>query len=489
MHVYLKLFRGASFLSASEVVTQGCSFARNIILARFLTKADFGVAALLGMILILFEMSGKMALGQQVVQSRHGDEPGFVTSMHFTQFAVGTLSALLILAFAWPLSHFFSGPQYLASIMMLALIPFVTSLNNLDVYRRTRRLTFGPLVLTDAVPQVLTTLAAWPLAMLFQDYRAVLYLLLGKAFLSSSMTHLMAERRYSLRFDAHWLRESLKFGWPLLLSGLLQFGNFQGDSMVVGAAYSMAQLGEYSVALTLAMAPSQTIFRVGGSLSLPLLAEVQNDIPRFTLRYSQYAQTMALIGCSTMLGMLFCGEQLVVLLFGAKYAGIGTLACWLTAAQALRILRAATVAAAMARGDTLNNLMSSSWRLSGLLLAIGVGLMKGSLMWFAVAAFVGEVAALGAAVFRLKVKNSILPRVTAMPAFLGLVCVVLAVAPRWVLSIAPSSYLNWLLLPLALCLTIVAFTVCFPELRSGVAGWHGYARSRLGWLYLAKSLR
>jgi O-antigen/teichoic acid export membrane protein len=481
MHAYRRILKGASLVSASEMVTQSCSFARNIILARFLTKAEFGVAAMLGMILTLFEMSGKMALGQQVVQSRHGDEPDFVSSVHFTQFAAGTLSGLLILIFSKPLIHLFSGPQYLASVMMLALIPFVTSLNNLDVYHRTRRLSFGPLVLTDVVPQVITTLAAWPLAALFRDYRAVLYLLLGKAFLNASMTHLLAERAYSLRFNSYWLRESLKFGWPLLLSGFVQFGNFQGDSMVVGATYTMSQLGVYSVAMTMAMAPGLTLTRIGASVGLPWLAEVQGEVPRFIGRYRLFAQTMALIGCVTMLGMLFCGEQVVVLLFGEKYAGIGALACWLMAAQSLRILRGVAVIAAMARGDTLNNLLSSSCRLSGLLLAIGVGVLKGSLTWFAVTAIVGEVIALVITVSHLSSKHSIAPGATCLPGGLGVVCVVVAGITKRLLSVGTHSFLNWLLLPIAVVLTLIVFTSSLAELRYALVSLVFSVNARLGW--------
>src|ERR1035438_7228483 len=103
MHIYRKTLKGTSFLSASEVVSQGCGLVRNIILARHLTKADFGMATLLGMVLTLFELSGKLALSQQVIQSKHGDEPGFVASVQFTQFVAGTFSALLILMASWPL--------------------------------------------------------------------------------------------------------------------------------------------------------------------------------------------------------------------------------------------------------------------------------------------------------------------------------------------------------------------------------------------------
>src|SRR5665213_2702428 len=126
--MYRKILHGTSFLSGAEIVGQGCGLIRNIILARFLTKADFGVAALLGMVLSVFELSGKMALSQQVIQSKHGDEAGFVRSVQFTQLAGGSISALLILIGAWPLAHFFHGPSF-TSLMALALIPFINGLS------------------------------------------------------------------------------------------------------------------------------------------------------------------------------------------------------------------------------------------------------------------------------------------------------------------------------------------------------------------------
>jgi O-antigen/teichoic acid export membrane protein len=466
MHGYLKVFNGASLLSASEIIGQGCSLVRNIILARFLAKADFGVAALLGMILTLFELTSKMGFGQQVVQSRHGNDPGFLENVHFAQFATGALSALLIAIAALPLAHFFAGPQYLSSIMALALVPFISGLSSLDVYRRTRNLTFWPVVVSDAVPQLLTTLAAWPVAAALRDYRAVLGLLLGKALLTAIGTHAVAERRFAIRINGRWLRETLRFGLPLLLGGFVQFGNFQGDSMVVAAAYPLAQLGEYSVAMTLAMAPGFAILRVCHSISLPLLSEVQGDTGRFAARYARYAELMAVLSCWVVLGMLCCGEQAVVLLYGAKYSGIGALACWLVAAQAIRILRGATVAAAMARGDTVNNLVSTSWRLSGLVLAIVVGLLKGSLVWFAAAGLAGEIAALAAAAGLLRRDHSIPSRATFEPALVAALCVALVGAAKWALAAGPSSPINWFLLPPALCISLALFAAWFPELRS-----------------------
>jgi O-antigen/teichoic acid export membrane protein len=464
MHVIRKTVKGASFLSASEIVNQGCSLARNVILARFLTKADFGVAALLGLIITLFELTGKIALGQQLVQSKRGDDPSFLGSIHFTQLSMGTISAFLILLCAWPLSHFVAGRQYLVPLMVLASIPFLNGLTNLGLTQFTRQLHFGPSVLSEIVPQVVTTLAAWPLALYFRDYRAVLAVMLGRTLLYVAMTHVMAERRFAPRFNAHLMKESLRFGWPLLVSGFVQIGNFQGDSMVVAARYALSQLGEYSVALTMAMTPGFAIMRICQALSLPLLSEVQSDAERFGFRYARYVELMAFFSCCVALGMLFCGESLVVLLFGGKYAGVGALACLLFCAQAIRFIRVAVGTAAMARGDTVNNLISSSWRLSGLALAVAIGSLHLAIAWFALAGFVGEIISLTAVVSRLAKKQSIKASVTSKPTISAFCCIGAAAVAKWLLNIDARSLVNWPLLLIAVILSAVAFAAYFPEL-------------------------
>lgn len=479
MSIVRKTIKGSFLLSSSEVINQACSLLRNIILARFLAKEDFGVAALLGLILTLFEMTGKMAFGQQVIQSRHGDDPTYIDSVHFNQLLVSAASTLLILLCAWPLSHFVAGPQYFISILLLGLIPFINGFNHLDVHRLTRRLNYGPVVLTEMIPQVVTSLAAWPLAVYFKDYRAVLWLLICKSILCMVITHLLAERRFTPRYNREWVKEGLKFGWPLLLAGLLQMGNLQGDSMVVAASYTLAQLGEYSVAMTIAMTPGLAILRISHSIALPLLSEVQHDRAEFSERYSRYAEIMALLSVATILGMLFCGEQLIVLLYGGKYAGVGALACFLIAAQSMRIMRGATVGAAMAQGDTINNLVSNLWRLSGLILAIVVGLLHASLTWFALTGIVGELIALTAAIVRLSTKHSIPAKITITPTAIGFGIVMLSVALKELLNLSHYSWLNWPLLLIAISSSVGVFMLCFPTLRTLIIEYAQKLRNRL----------
>ena len=63
------IFGAAAYLTVGQVAAQGLSFARNLLLARYLTKSDFGLAAAFALTIALMELTGRLALGTQVVVS------------------------------------------------------------------------------------------------------------------------------------------------------------------------------------------------------------------------------------------------------------------------------------------------------------------------------------------------------------------------------------------------------------------------------------
>lgn len=480
MSLAQNIFKGGSYLSGAEIVSQACSIVRNIILARFLTKEDFGIAALLGLILTLFEMTGKMALGQQLIQSKHSNDEAYIDSVHYTQLFLSTVSTVLLVSCAWPLAHFVAGSKYFGSLLLLAMIPLINGFNHLEVYRRTKHQDYGPLVLSETIPQILTTLVAWPLTIFLLDYRAVLWLLVGKSLCYTVLTHYFAVRKFRAQYNLQWLKESLRFGWPLLVGGFVQMANFQGDSMVVAARYTLAQLGEYSVALTMAMAPSVALLRISHSIALPLLSSVQSDSVKFANLYTRYVEIVALLSCGATLGMLFCGEQVISFFYGAKYTGIGALACLLTASQGLRIIRGATVGAAMSQGNTMNILIANLWRLSGLILAVAVGWFQGSLGWFALTAFAGELIALAISTRGLATHHGLPLMLTAKPTLMAAFCVITATCFRSVFHTDSSSPINWVYLILSLILSCTFFFLLLPPLRRQAAELASHLNSRLG---------
>ena len=104
---------------------------------------------------------------------------------------------------------------------------------HLDAACQQRDMRFGASVWLDTVPQVVTTLAA-PLAKWLGDYQVMLYVVIGQVVMMTLVSHLVAERPYRWAWDRVIIGRMLRFGWPLLINGLLMFAIFQGDKAIVG---------------------------------------------------------------------------------------------------------------------------------------------------------------------------------------------------------------------------------------------------------------
>jgi O-antigen/teichoic acid export membrane protein len=415
MNTRLKSVRGSILLASADAVGFACSFVRNMILARVLTTTDFGIAATFAMMISLLEFSGKMGVGQSVVRDRDGEHADFVAAAHLTQVSVGVVSAIVMFGAAWPLASVFGIADQRWALASLALIPLLRGCEHMDIRRFERGLRFGPSSLTELIPQVVITAAAWPVARWLGDYRAVLVLLVAKAVMVCVCTHLLAERTYRWSVRPEYQYRLLQFGWPLVMTGLIMFAVMQGEQLAIATFYQMSDVAPYAAAATLALMPVFFLGRVFSSILLPLLAHLQDDTSAFRQRYQQVLSALACVAGSCSVALILGGEGIMRVIYGAKYAGAGVLLAALAAAGAMRTVRAATALAAMARGDSRNELYSNGSRLVALLPAVALA-YKGAPLWqVAYCGLLGEAVAGLVSIVRLRWRDGVPVSTTLVP--------------------------------------------------------------------------
>ena len=225
--------------------------------------------------------------------------------------------------------------------------------------------------------------------------------MLGKAIIGTTMTFIFASRPYRWAWDRKHINSMMSFGWPLLLTGVAAFGSQQADQMLVGAVFSLEMMASYTLAFSIVSLPWFIFGQVAASLVLPIMARSQDDLVRLRRQYRLCLQIAAVFAATFYLPLIAVGEQLIVLLYGDKYKGTGVFVSLLGAAFAVRFLRFAPAAAALAKGDTVNQLYTTIWRGASLPLALGVVAVGGTPIQIAACALVGEILSAMVSIFRL----------------------------------------------------------------------------------------
>ena len=464
-----RLLRGSIIITAGRVGGYGLSFVRNMILARFLTKADFGLAVLFVTTVSLLELAARMAFGQQLLQARKGNSGAFQATSHAFQSLLGLAGAIVVCVVSRPVAQMLSVPEQAWAFMLLAIVPFARGLEHLDSYRQQRYLNYIPAALVEVVPHVVITAMAWPLAVWFGDFRVVVWLMITRAVLATVVTHTLAKRPYRWAWSGHYATLMWSFGWPLLLNSVVMFAAQQADQFLIGRFVSVAELASYALALSLVSVPWFVFGQTASSLMLPMLSRVQNDPIQFRQQYQRCIELAGLGAVICLLPLIVGGEQLVTLLFGKKYAGTGALVALLGAASAVRFLRIVPSIAAMARADTINQFYSNLWRSISLPLAGVVVVSGGGVLMVAACPLIAEIVAVAYAWKRLRQRQMVPLRDASGVAAYVLVLIGVGLA---LIPLGASAWPIWgtiVAVALILGISVLAGWTLFPETLRPIA--------------------
>lgn len=464
----LKSVKASATIASSEVISQLCGLLRNIILARVLTKEDFGIAATLGMTVSLMEIGGRLSIEQLIVQSEEGDNPRLIAAAHLVQVGLGFLSGGLIFFSATLIARLFGIPEAAWALQSIAVIPVLRSFAHLDIWRMMRDMRFLPNATIEILTQIIITIAVLPLTLVWKSYAVLLWLMIARQLVSTLASHIMAERPYEWGFNRDHLHKIFVFGWPLLLGGLAVFAITQGDRMLIGSWYSVADLGTYAVAVTLTSVPAFALLKIGGQTMLPILSRCKGsaaDASAFQARLRLACQLTSLTGALYAIVMIVLGGPLIVLVFGSRYSGAGALAACLAVGQTFRLLRNASTIAAIAKGDTKNLMLSHFLRFLAVLLAIPIAASGKPIHFVAAAMAGGECLALAGSSIRLIRTHRVPVGAFVQPMLGAFACLTISVLIYFVKIPQLSIFWSGSICVGVMLFVCFAYTAYFTDLR------------------------
>jgi O-antigen/teichoic acid export membrane protein len=430
-----RMLKTALLLAGSGGVVSVLRFGRNALLARMIGVEDFGIASTFALLMALVEMLSDFALGRLVVQDRGGDDPGFIAAIHGLAIARGAILTALVFVLADPIAALLGQPGLGWAYRLLAPMPLLGAMVHLDIMRQQRAMRFGLMVKAEFAGMAASLAALWPLWLWLGDFRVMLGLLFVELVARIATTHLLAEWPYRIRWSGAVAARALRFGWPLLAGGMLLFVVMQGERLIVANQFPATELGLFSAALAIAMAPTLLVQRVINSMFLPLLSRERDNEAGFRYKADLSLEALLVSGLGLMLLYVLAGPAALRLAFGAEFAGGAHLAAILGITFSLRMIRSAPTNISIAKGHTVNLLVANAVRLVSFPVAYLIALRGGSVEAVALTGLAGEAASLliayALAAFREGMAPVLRRRAPSYAIAFVLVLLVVAIAAEW----------------------------------------------------------
>ncbi|HEY8590565.1 MAG TPA: lipopolysaccharide biosynthesis protein, partial [Naasia sp.] len=261
----------------SRVVIQ---FAGVIVLARLLEPQDYGLVAMVLVIIGVGEVFRDFGLSTAAVQAKtlSDDERN---NLFWINGGIGLLLAVVAAAVS-PLVALLFDDERLVGLTLVLSVTFL--LNGIGTQFRAdlnRDLRFGPLVVTDIAAQVAGVLAGVLAAVAGWGYWALAGQQIVLAVVMLVGVAVFARWRPSWYRRAVPVRRFLTFGAEVVGAQLLGYASKNIDTLVIGTTLGATPLGYYNRAYQLLALPLSQINAPATRVALPVLSKLQSDRHRF----------------------------------------------------------------------------------------------------------------------------------------------------------------------------------------------------------------
>lgn len=333
MSLKLKTISGVFWTILQRFSVQFINLFVQIILARLLMPEDFGLIAMIQIIITLGQTLIDSGMTSSLIRTQAPDERDYST-VFFTNLGVSIIIYALAFSIAPYFAHFFEMPLLTDLVRVYAVTFVIQAFAAVQLARLTKQMKFKLQMLL----QLPSTLIGGVCGVLMAYNGYGVWSLVG---LNIVMTTILAvslwiktDWRPRLIFDWSRFKIHFNFGYKLTLSALLTNLYSESYSLIIGKMFSSAQLGFYKQANTLRMFPVTNVTSALQKVTYPLFSEVQHDNERLKRIFKKINFLVFFVTTPVMLLSIVIAEPLFRFLLTEK---------WVPAVPYFRILCVAAI--------------------------------------------------------------------------------------------------------------------------------------------------
>jgi O-antigen/teichoic acid export membrane protein len=318
MSLRARAITGAMWSGARKIAIDSIEFVLGIILARLLTPEEFGMIAIIMIVISISEVFVNSGFSQAIIRKPKCTDLDYSTAFIFN-FAVGVLFFFLVYSSAGWLSVLFENPELKPIIKVLGAGLIVNAIALVQDARFYRQIDQKTLTKISVIASISSGVIAVVMAFTGFGVWSLVAKYLLRLGISSALLWVYSKWKLSLRFSVASFRELFGFGSRLLVSGII-IKIFQNlNYFVIGKYFTAADLGYYSRSELFKHLLSGNVASIITDVGYSALAKVQDEPERLKSMFRQLFKSTAFVIMILMAGLFATSDALIVSLIGEKW--------------------------------------------------------------------------------------------------------------------------------------------------------------------------
>ena len=323
-----KTAKGVGWGFADNILGLGITAVANIILARILSPADFGIIGMTAIFMTLSTSLVDSGFTGALTRKKDTVKADFDTVFYFNLAVSCLLYAVLFFCSPF-IARFFREPILVPVIRILGISLIINAFGIVQKIILVRRIDFRTQAWISLVSSFAAAVAAVAMAFYGFGVWSLVVLQVGKLAVNTILLWSVSRWHPGLCFSRKSFRDMFSFGSRLLITSIISTIWSEMYSFIIGKMYSSSVLGQYSRADKVKNMVTSNVSSVMQKVSYPVLASIQDEGERQINVYRKVLKTTVLISFTAVFGVWAVAGPFILTVFGNQ---------WLPAVDYLRIM-------------------------------------------------------------------------------------------------------------------------------------------------------
>jgi len=315
-----KTLSGVKWTTFSTVINASIQLLQIGILARFLDVSDFGLLAIITLVIGFSNMFVDFGISSAIIHNQNITNNQLSTLYWLNVFF--SLVIFTIIFFSAPfIADFYDDTRLTELIIYTSLTIIIQAFGKQFFVLFEKKLMFNLLSKIEMFGVFIGFLFSVYLAVSgYGIYALILPLILTMFIKSVLLVYFgLQYHKPKIYFNIYEVKEFLVFGIYQLGSGIVNYFNSQIDIIIIGKIFGSETLGLYSIIKQLVMKPSQIINPIITRVSFPVMSQIQHDDYKLKEVYLKTINYLSSVNFPIYITMIILASELITIFLGEKW--------------------------------------------------------------------------------------------------------------------------------------------------------------------------